>query len=109
VQGAETPQGLLRQTAPTIDVRLVNNGTGTAVITGCEVHVVWAKRFRTLQPPVVKIDRSGAALLKASAHYMALLPGPEEANGLILDGSRDQPILPRDPEGLGSFHDLKAW
>jgi hypothetical protein len=106
VMGTETPQGLLRQTAPTIDVRLVNNGSGTAIITGCEVHVLWAKRFPTLQPPVPKIDRSGAALLPVSAHYMALLPGPEDAVGLNIDGSRDQPILPRDPEGLGPSHDL---
>ncbi|MFI0484463.1 hypothetical protein [Actinomadura sp. 9N215] len=107
VTGTETPRGLFRQTAPTIDVRLVNNGAGTAIITGCEVHVLWAKRFPTLQPPVVKIDRNGAALLPASAHYMALLPGPEDAVGLNIDGSRDQPILPRDPEGLGPSHELE--
>ncbi|MFE9747850.1 hypothetical protein ACFYOT_23340 [Saccharothrix saharensis] len=106
VQGTETPLGVLRQTPPTIDVRLVNNGAGTAVITGCEVHVLWARRFPTLLPPEVEVDRSGAALLPPSAHYVALLPGPEDSVGLTVGGSRDRPVIPRDPEGLSPAHDL---
>ncbi|GGP08343.1 hypothetical protein LDL08_22350 [Nonomuraea glycinis] len=111
VQGIETPQGVLSQTAPTIDVRLVNSGTGTTLIVGCDIEVIWAHRFKHVRPPIAKHDRGGAALLPASAHYVALLPSPEEANGRSFTGRKAEPhpleVALRGSDGLNLSHELK--
>lgn len=111
VQEIDTPPGVLNQTAPTIDVRLVNSGTGTALIIGCDIEVVWARRFKHIRPPVAKDSRGGAALLPPSAHYVALLPSPEEANGKSFSGEKAEPHplqdVIRGSDGLNLSHELK--
>jgi hypothetical protein len=91
VKDIDTPQGVLNQTAPTIDVRLVNSGTATALIIGCSIEVVWARRLKHVRPPVAKESRGGAALLPPSAHYVVLLPSPEEAYGKSFIGKKAEP------------------
>jgi hypothetical protein len=112
VQEIDTPQGVLSQTAPTIDVRLVNSGTGTALIVGCDIEVIWAHRFKHVRPPVAKDDRGGAALLPASAQCVALLPSPEQANGRSFTGTKAEPNpleeAVRGPDGLNLSHELKS-
>ena len=112
VQGIDTPQGHLSQTAPTIDVRLVNSGTGTALIIGCDIEVVWACRFKHVRPPVAKRSPGGAALLPPSAHYVALLPSPEEAYGKSFSGEEAEPnpleATIRGSDGLNLSHELQS-
>ncbi|TQS42023.1 hypothetical protein [Cryptosporangium phraense] len=112
MSGIDTPQGTFGQTPPTIDVRLVNSGTGTALIVGCDVEVVWARRFTHVRPPVAKDDRSGAALLPPSAHYTVLLPSPEKAVGRSFAGAKAAPHplerAVRGSDGLNLSHELKA-
>lgn len=112
VEEIDTPQGMFDQTPPTIDVRLVNSGTGTAMIVGCDIDVVWARRFKHIRPPVAKEFRGGAALLPPSAHYIALLPSPDEANGKLYPGEKAEshPLheVVRGLDGLNLSHELKA-
>lgn len=111
MQRIDTPSGTFNQTAPTIDVRLVNSGTGTALIVGCDVEVAWAHRFTHVLPPKAENLNGGAALLPPTAHYVVLLPSPEKADGRVFKGDKAKPnpleLALRERDGLNLSYEIK--
>ncbi|RKF22851.1 hypothetical protein [Micromonospora globbae] len=102
---------------PVVDLKLLNRGGESAVLTKMVVEVLWARRITAFGDLLPYVDTSGGVWLPPSATYDVELPVPEKAHGARVTVGISQVIGPGEadrfqvrvnteiPPGSGYLHE----
>ncbi|HEY3685979.1 MAG TPA: hypothetical protein VGL93_23305 [Streptosporangiaceae bacterium] len=85
---------------PVLDVKVLNRGGETAVISEMAVEITWARRFAVLDRLTPYVDYSGFVALPPSATYEVGLPDPGGAAGTQVRRGISHTIAPGEADRI---------